>query len=64
MANYRATETGSEHAGTIANAGPGDTVRIYSTATGRHDWAPIATAAMTAFARGADVRLIQVVPNV
>lgn len=63
MANYRATGTGAVPAGMIANAGPGDTVRIYSTAKDRHDWAPIATATMTAFARGADVRLIQVIPH-
>lgn len=39
--------------GTIAAAGPDDTVVVFRSAVERHDWAPIAQAVMTAYARGA-----------
>lgn len=42
-------------AGDIRAMGPGDRVSVWRSATRRDDWAPLAGALMTAFARGADL---------
>lgn len=44
--------------GSVANAGPGDVVRLHHDATRRHDWAAMAQAVMTAYTRGAELRLV------
>jgi hypothetical protein len=57
MAAYRVARGSTLMAGTIANAGPGDTVLVEWSATKCPGWAVFAHAVMTAYARGAAVTL-------
>lgn len=59
MATYRIHGSAAPAPGTIASAREGDTVVVYRSATSRHDWAALAQAAMTAFARGARLRTVR-----
>lgn len=45
-------------AGTLRHLGPTDTVTVHRSATRRDDWGPLSSAVMTAYARGAHVRLV------
>lgn len=46
-------------AGMVASAGVGDEVRLWWDATKRPDWGSMSRAVMTAYARGADLHLVE-----
>lgn len=57
--HFVVSENRAPTGGVLRFLGPGDRVDVYRSALRRVDWADISQAIMTAFARGADVRLIQ-----
>lgn len=57
--HFVVTENRAPTGGVLRSLGANDRVDVYRSALRRVDWADLSQAVMTAFARGADVRLLQ-----
>ena len=57
--HYVVTENRAPTGGVLRFLGPNDRVDVYRSALRRVDWADLSQAVMTAYARGADVRLLR-----
>lgn len=57
--HFVVSENRAPTGGVLRFLGPDDRVDVYRSALRRVDWATLAQAIMVAYARGADVRLVQ-----
>ena len=57
--HYVVSENRAPTGGVLRFLGPNDRVDVYRSALRRVDWATLAQAIMVAYARGADVHLLQ-----
>lgn len=57
--HFVVTENRAPTGGVLRSLGANDRVDVYRSALRRVDWADLSQAVMVAFARGADVRLLQ-----